>query len=179
MGGTPRTDVPVGTWPCSDWDACGRKHEVLFPDNQRREMKAKRVLLLFVRYHVSGSAAVPVLEHPPATGTTFPGASSLPSNRGLSSGSSNEGEANPGWQTSVCCTSHCKEIVRAGLNGFKENVLGIGATNGFLIKTTAFILKPQTVSLNMFGLCLFMSEARGLKMESSSVLFCLGFSMRK
>lgn len=78
------------------------------------------------------------------------------------SGSSNEGEANPGWQTSVCCTSLCEEIFRAGLNGVWENIFGIGATNDFLIKKKMFILKTKTVSLNMFGLCLFMSEAIGL-----------------
>lgn len=69
---------------------------------------------------------------------------------------------NPGWQTSLRHTSLCKEVFRAGLNGFWENVFGIGATNGFLIKTKSFILKTETVSLNMFGLCLFMSEAMGL-----------------
>lgn len=70
-------------------------------------------------------------------------------------------KANPAWRASVCYTSLEEKIFRDGLNGFGENVFGIGDTNGFLSKTKAFIFKAQTVSLNMFRLCLFMSEVIG------------------
>jgi len=89
-------------------------------------------------------------------------APSLPPSPGLGSGGCGEGDARPGWQASPRRTSLCKEIFRAGLNGVGENIFGTGATNGFLIKTNPFILRSEAVSLNMFGLCLCVSEAIGL-----------------